>query len=568
MDYSETQRRISIIGILGGIALVTYIGRLYQKTVLEYGQTVQAAESQYAYRKEVDGLRGDIVVRSSDGTYFPLATNERRYQVVVIPNHVTGPEETANKLASILAISQDEIFEKINNKKFYIPPIKRRLDRITADRVASQKLNGVILQPELIRTYPEGPLASQVVGFVNFDGQGNYGIEGGYDDVLRGESGYQIGEKDNQDRPITLSDEVKAKPGATIILTLNRQIQFITEKFLQTAVEEFKTDEGTIIIVNTKTGQIVAMATKPDFNPNEFNTVKTEEQSRYNNAAIASVWEPGSIMKSIIMALALDKKLVEPDTKQEFGASVRVLNHTIYTAEKKAFGLETMTQVLENSDNVGMVWVSDKLGNESLYEGLKHFGFGESSKIDIKNSAGGSLPPIKQWNDLTRATISFGQGISVTPLQMVMAYAALANKGVEMQPYLVDEVFDDRGTLIKTEPKEVGRIVSEEASSKISVMLESVVQHGHGKRAGVDGYRIAGKTGTAQVAKPEGGYYDDRHIGSFVGYFPVSEPRYAMIVVLKNPKGVEFAESSAAPVFGKIAQWILSAEQVKPDKQP
>jgi cell division protein FtsI/penicillin-binding protein 2 len=225
-----------------------------------------------------------------------------------------------------------------------------------------------------------------------------------------------------------------------------------------------------------------------------------------------------------------------------------------------------MTQVLENSDNVAMVWVNNKLGNEQAFNGLKQFGFGTSPLINVSGSVTGNLPPLKDWNDITRATISFGQGISATPLQMVMAYAAMANKGILMQPYLVDEVFDDHGTLTKTQPTEVGRALSEEASTKIGAMLESVVEKGHGKRAAVPHYRIGGKTGTAQVAKPEGGYYDDRHIGSFAGYFPISNPRYAMIVVLKNPKGVEFAESSAAPVFGKIAEWIISAEQIPPDK--
>lgn len=566
MDFQEWQKRLSLIIVSVGLIALSLVGRLYQKTVIEHAETVQAAENQYAFRKEVVGRRGEIVIQIGESVYYPLATNERKYQVLAVPNNIRDPKDTAAKLSTILGISEQELREKIDNKKLYIPPLKRAVSREDADKIAALHLRGILLLPELDRIYPEQGLAAQLLGFVNAEGKGNYGIEGTYDSVLRGETGYQVGEKDNQGRLISLGDEVKARDGAMIVLSIDREIQHFVERALADAVKEFEADGGTVLIMNPKTGAIVAMASNPSFNPNTYNEVPSDKQSIYGNPAVASVWEPGSIMKPLVMALAIDKGLVEPDTTETFGASVRVLNHDIYTAEKKAFGTQTMTQVLENSDNVGMVWIANKLGNQDEYDGLGKFGFGKIPDLKLSSVTTGSLPNVKTWNDLTRATVSFGQGVSATPLQMVMAYSALANKGVAMQPYIVAQVRDDQGVLTETKPTPLGQVVSEETSWKLGLMLESVVLKGHGKRAQVPGYRVGGKTGTAQVPNPEGGYYDDRHIGSFAGYFPISDPQYAMLVKLDNPKNVKFAESSAGPTFGKIAAWILQNKQVKPDR--
>ncbi|HEY1074503.1 MAG TPA: penicillin-binding protein 2 [Patescibacteria group bacterium] len=566
MDFLEWQKRLSILLSVGGLILLSFTGRLYQKTVIEHGQTVEEAESQYAYRKEVEGQRGEIVVAQDDKSYFPLATNERRYQVLVVPKNIKDRKQTAEKLASLIGMTEQEVYDKINNDKLYIPPLKKRLTREVADRIAQLRLRGVVLLPELVRVYPEQTLAAQVLGFVNGEGKGNYGIEGALDLTLRGASGYQTGEKDSHGRLINVGDEVKAQDGSTVVLSIDREIQHYAEQALADAIKEYQADSGSVVIMNPKTGGIVALANAPTYNPNEFNKVASDQSAVYQNPSLSSVWEPGSIMKPIVMALAVDKGLVEPETQETFAASVKVLNHTIWTAEKKAFGLETMTQVLENSDNVGMVWIANKLGNNGEYDGLKQFGIGTAPDMNLSNVVGGFMPGLKNWNDLTRATISFGQGVSTTPLQMAIAYSALANKGVMMQPYLVEKVIDEKGVLTETQPKELGRVVSETTSEKLGRMLEAVVVNGHGKHAAVPGYRVGGKTGTAQVVKPEGGYYDDRHIGSFAGYFPLTDPQFVMVVKIDNPKATKFAESSAAPTFGRIANWILSYKQILPDK--
>lgn len=566
MNSKEWQQRLGFVFTVNVLVFVSVVSGLYQKSVIDHPQILGEAEKQYAYRKTTAGERGEVVVADSDKNYFPLATNEWRYQALVIPNRLADPSAAATALAPVLGLGRMDIFNKINNKKPYIPPLKRRLTLPEADQVAALRLDGVLLIPELVRYYPEQATAAHVLGFVNYDGNGSYGVEGAYDAIMKGASGYLVGEKDNQGRPISLGEEIKAKKGASLVLTIDRPIQEFVEKSLADAVKEFEADGGTAIVMQPSTGDIVALSNVPNFNPNTFNSVGTDQQGVFLNPAVSAVWEPGSIVKPLIMALAIEKKLFEPDTKGVFGASIQVLNHVIWTAEKKAFGEETMTQVLENSDNVAMVSVGDKLGNEAEYAGLKQFGFGNVPKLKLQGVISGVLPPVKNWNDLTRATLTFGQGMSATPLQMIMAYSALANKGVMMQPRLVSRIVDDKGDLAVTAPREVGRAVSEETSRKVIGMLESVVINGHGKRAAVPGYRIGGKTGTAQVANPAGGYFDDRHIGSFVGFFPASDPQYSVLVKLDNPKTVRFAESSAAPTFGKIAAWILHQKQIKPDK--
>ncbi len=565
MDVRLWSKRLSLALVIALLIGVSLVGRLYQKSILDHTSSVKAASSQYAFRQEVIGRRGDILFYDAAvDRFFPVAQNEKRYQVLVVPKNIKNKQKAATDLAKLLALDESKLLEVINSDKKYAPPIKRRLNRTEADKVADLKIEGVFIQPESVRIYPEQSLASQLVGFVNAEDKGNYGIEGTYDSILRGSSGYKIGEKDNKGHLISLEDEVAAKNGADIVLTIDRDIQHYVEQALAKSLETYQADSGSVVIVEPKTGAIIAMASLPSYNPNEFN--KVEDAAKFVNPAVASVWEPGSIAKPLVMALAIDKGLIEPDTKETFGASVKVLNHEIFTAEKKAFGEQTMTQVLENSDNVGMVWISNKLGNQDEYDGLKKFGIGQVPEIKLQNVVGGSLPGIKTWTDLARANMSFGHGFSSTPLQMALAYAALANDGKLMAPYVVSQVRDESGVLAKTEPKVVSQVVTPDTAHKLTDMLESVVIHGHAKRAGVAGFRVGGKTGTAQVPDPTGGYYEDRHIGSLAGYFPLSDPQYAMVVKLDQPKTVKFAESSAGPTFGDIAKWILLHKQIKPDK--
>ena len=243
---------------------------------------------------------------------------------------------------------------------------------------------------------------------------------------------------------------------------------------------------------------------------------------------------------------------------------VKVDSYEIHTSTNEAYGEETMTQVLENSDNVAMVWLSEKIGKEKMYEYIKNYGFGRKSGIELDNENAGKVDDMKNWSNTQRATIAFGQGITTTPLQMTTATNAIANKGKLMQPYIIEKAINSSDQEETTQPKEIASVISSETAAKVVGMMVSVVENGHGKKAAVEGYKVAGKTGTAQVPKPGGGYYPDRHIGSFVGFAPVSNPKFTMLVRLNNPKAVEWAESSAAQAFGEMARWLLDYFRVAP----
>lgn len=312
---------------------------------------------------------------------------------------------------------------------------------------------------------------------------------------------------------------------------------------------------------------ILAMANSPTYNNNEYELVKSEDNSVYKNSAIADIWEPGSIFKPIIMGIAMTEKLIEPSTEGVFSNMVSVTGYEIHTATDKAFGRETMTQVLENSDNVAMVWVGDKIGTDKMFEYMEKMKIDKKVGIDLDTESQGKLVERKNWRDVTRATTTFGQGFALTPLKMIQLYATLANGGKMVLPHIVDTIINDRGEEQKIETKELDQIFDKETTQKVTDMLVSVVEKGHGKKAGVPGYKIAGKTGTAQIPNPEGrGYLEDGHIGSFAGYFPANNPKYALLVKLDTPQTVKFAESSAAPTFGIIAQWLLNYEGILPDQ--
>lgn len=563
MNFQD-KKRINFLVVIFIIAGALLSWRLFQKQVLEHENYLAQAESQYIVKKDLPAMRGKIF--SSD--MFPLATNSRLYQVSAVPRYITKDKkwETAEKLAPLVDKTTSELFDLINNNKYYIPPLKKRLTEEEGQEIADLKLKGVLVTPGSVRSYPEGQLGAQILGFVDASANGRYGLEGFYNNELKGIGGEIFGERDTRGRVFDISNQIEPRNGSDFVLTLDRNIQYKAEAILTEAVEKYSADSGSIIIMEPKTGKILAMANAPTFDPNNFNKVPTEEQSVFNNPAINNAWEPGSIFKPLIMAAAIQEGKVQPDTKNTFGACVKVDSYEICTSTGKAYGEETMTQVLENSDNVAMVWVSELLGKDLMYKYLKDFGFGHQTGVELDTESAGKVDEAKHWSNSERATMAFGQGLTATPLQMVMAISAIANRGKLMRPYIVDKVINFDGKEEIRNPKEINQVISAETAAKVTGMMVSVVDYGHGKKAGVAGYKVAGKTGTAQVPRPGGGYYTDRHIGSFVGFAPAADPRFAMIIRLDNPQAVEWAESSAAPAFGEMAKWLLTYFEIPPSQ--
>lgn len=563
MNNQGWRKRIQVLTI---IFLVITFGlgyRLFQKQILEHASYLALAENQYIVKKDLPAVRGKIYFSDM----FPAATNSRLYQVIAAPRQIKDKNEIASQLAPLLGIPAKEIFENINNDKYYVPPLKHRLTEEEGQKIADLKLKGITIIPESIRLYPEGQLASQVMGFVDAGGEGQYGLEGYYNNELKGIGGEVYGEKDTKGRLFDVASQLEPRNGSDFILTVNHDIQYKAEAVLADAVKKYEADSGTLLISEPKTGKILAMANVPTYDPNNFNKVPREEQQVFNNDAINNAWEPGSVFKPLIMAAAINEGKVEPDTEGVFSNMVVVNGYEIHTSTDQAYGRETMTQVLENSDNVAMVWVSEQLGKDSMYKYLKDFGFGRKSGIELDTENPGEVKDQKTWSDALRATTAFGQGLTVTPTQILNAISSIANGGVLMQPYVVDKIIDYAGKEDQRKPKEVNRVLKEDTAKKLIEMMVSVVENGHGKKAAVAGYKIAGKTGTAQVPKPGGGYYTDRHIGSFAGFAPADDPKFAIIVRLNNPKNVEWAESSAAPTFGEMADWLFKYFGVQPENQ-
>lgn len=560
MNREEWKTRIQVlVGV--SLVLTLILGyRFFQKQIMERGNYLVQAAEQYIVKKDLPAMRGKIYFSDM----FPAATNTRLYQVLVVPKQVIEKEQVAEKLATILDLEEKDIFEKINNEKYYVPPLKHRLSEEEGQKIVNLKLKGVVIVPESIRLYPEGQLASQVLGFVDANGEGKYGLEGYFNDQLKGIGGEIYGEKDTKGRVFDINSQLSARNGTDYVLTLNHDIQYKTEEVLKNSVEKYQADSGNIIIMEPKTGRILAMANFPTYDPNLYNKVPQDNQKVFNNDAVSAPWEPGSVFKPLIMAAAINDGKVQPDTENVFGSSVTINGYNIHTSTNQAYGRESMTKVLENSDNVAMTWVAGLLGKETMYKYLQDYGFGRKTGIELDNETPGDLKEPKKWSDVQQATISFGQGITATPLQLLNATSAIANQGKLMQAYIVDKTVDYSGKEDQRKSKEITQTITADTANKVKDMMVSVVVNGHGKKAAVEGYKVAGKTGTAQVPKPGGGYYDNRHVGSFVGFAPADNPKFAMIVKLDNPKNVDWAESSAAPTFGEMAKWLLTYMGVAP----
>lgn len=567
---SNEQKRFRRIWILFLVLGAIFLVRLFQRQVVLHDQYAALANKQYYTRIEQEAKRGDILIHDRDNTnlveeaengLFSVATNLELFNVTAVPRHIENKDEVAKNLAGVLEMSEAEVFDQINKDKWYIPPIKKRVSKEVADKVADMNLSGVYLEGQYFRFYPENSFLSHLLGFVNYNGDGEYGVEQYYDGILKGEGGTLKGIKDNLGRVIKVEESEPGRDGSSVVLTIDRSIQYMAEKKLKEGLERYDAEKGSIIIANPKTGGILAMASSPGFDPNQFNEVATENQDVFINPVTSMNWEPGSIFKPFIVSAAISDKLVDPESKPDepFGNMVSVDGYEIHNALDKPYGFETVTQILENSDNIGMIWIANKLGNDLMGDFLLKLGFGEKTGIDISGEASGQIGNYKKWRDVNRATIAFGQGISSTPIQIIQGYCTIANKGKEVGLHVLDRVIEKGSKEKVFDQVEEKEIMSEQDAAMVSQMLVSVVENGHGKKAAVSGYKVAGKTGTAQIPKSSGGYEEDQHIGSFAGFAPVEDPQFVMLVKLDKPSNVKWAEESAAPIFGEIADWLLNS---------
>lgn len=559
------QSRVIILRGLTIVVSLLVIGRLFQVSVIDHAKAVQSAKNQYSVKKTLQAKRGKIYLRDLNGGLdFPVALNIDSYSVIADPLLINDPTAFAGALAPTIETPIEEVRDKVSDKKKRYVVLKKKLSKEQADKVEKLNLRGLTLENAPARLYPENNLAAQTIGFVDAEANGKYGIEAFFNEDLKGYDGSLVGEKDAKRRIIATGKTAKPKDGTNIVLTIDHSLQYIVESKLREAIQKYEAEAGSVVVLDVKTGAVLAMANEPSFDLNKYNEVPSEQVKIYGNAAVSNSWEPGSIFKTFTLASGMDMGLFEPETETDLACSVKVDGYEIHNAEDKCYGKANVIKILADSINIGTIWAADKIGNDKLYEYIHNFGFDAKTGIEQQPEASGKVLPLKQWHDVNRATYSFGQGITATPIQMAAAYASIGNKGKLMKPYLVAKRTEADGREIVTQPKEVRQVIKPETAEKTTRLLRAVVTDGHGKKAAVPGYQVAGKTGTAQVVGENGKYEENQHIGSFAGFFPSNDPKFAMVVKLDKPKAVEFAESSAAPTFGEIAKWLLHYAKVPP----
>ena len=546
------------------VGLIGY--RLVSVQVLRSGEFEQRAVDERLQDEALPARRGEIY----DARGLRLAANVPANRVSAIVDQVTDKHGAAEQLAPLIGRSAQDIEDALNQPAVEWVTLARQLDPDAAAAVRELNLAGIVFEAEPSRTYPFGALASQVLGFTNNDLQGVYGVEGEYNQIIGGQPGKLVGERDGQGNVIGLSPSVWDAPrdGSAVTLTLDTAVQQIIEDVLQKTVTAHQALGGTIIVQDPSTGAILGMASLPSFDPN--NRAAVSDASVYNNPAISSVYEPGSTFKTIVMSIGIDDGVVTPDTihNDAPGYVVTADGQYITNNEGHTWGNETMWQVLERSTNLGAIFVAGKIGRERFYERLKEFGIGAPTGVDLQGEADGivCMPSTSGcWNDTLFYTNPFGQGIAVTPLQLVNAVSAIINGGKLMRPYAVARISGPDGQPPQeTQPQVVRQVISEQSSATMRAMLEAVVDSGTGTFAAIPGYRIGVKTGTAQIPAPDGGYIPNATIASIVGFGPVENPRFTVLVKIDWPKDSPWGETVAGPAVAEVLQRLFQLYGIAP----
>jgi stage V sporulation protein D (sporulation-specific penicillin-binding protein) len=545
------RKRIATLFFLFIIGFLVLSGRLV------WVQFVKGAE---LTEKAIQNRMRDIPVESKRGIIYDRNGNELAISIsadsiYVIPAELkrSGQEkEVAAQLAGILEMDEDSIYKRITQNSSF-EWIKRQAEPEKSQKIRGLDLPGIGMTEESRRYYPKGTLASHILGISGIDNTGLEGIDQYYNDLVGGTKGRIIIEHDAANRPIPEATHKYIAPidGANLVLTIDETIQYITERELDKMFKERNAKSAAAIVMDPNTGEILAMASRPDFDPNNYNDYPAANR---RNFAINDVYEPGSTMKITTASMALEEKVITPESHLFCPGHVKVGKETIGCSGDKAHGDQTFTKVVENSCNVGFVKVGLEVGLDTYFKYIKAFGFGQVTGIDLPGEATGILVNPKNAKQIDLATMSMGQANAVTPIQLVTAASVVANGGNLIKPHLVKQVIDNEGQVIKNnEPQIVRRVISAETAATLAGILEGVVTDGTGKNAYIEGYRVAGKTGTAQKVAPTGGYMSSEYVASFLGFAPADKPQLACIVVVDAPQGYPYYGGwVAAPPFREI----------------
>ncbi len=551
--------RINLVLIVFLLFAGLVLNRLFFLQVIKRGFYQSQALGQQTRLEEFEAARGEIFFKNKEKS---LAINKDRWRVYVEAREIEKEGLTSQKLSEVLEEDKETILSKIKEGKYYTI-IKNDLKREEVRKIENLNLPGVKLETYPGRYYPQKELASHIIGFLGGDKKGQYGIEGYYDKILRGEEGFKEEKTGILKYFFDSSDDSEIQEGKDIYLTIDYNIQFKAESLLREAKENLDIESGQIIVMNPNSGEIIALANFPNFDPNYYSEQKN--LGIFQNGAIQKLFEPGSAFKPITMAIAIEEGKVTPETTYKDVGYVKVGVETIYNYDRRVWGQSTMTEVLEKSINTGAVFVQQKVPHHVFIEYIDKLGLSEKTGIELQGEVNPSNRSLRSGRDINFATASFGQGINMTPIQFIKVFSAVINGGKLIQPYLVEKIIDDKGNQKKKEPNILREVFSQKTSSQLSTMLISVVEDGFGKAAKIPGYYIGGKTGTAQVAyENKEGYYPNKTIQSFIGFAPALNPQFLILVKLNNPK-TKTAEYSAVPLFQRLAKYIIDYWQIPPD---
>lgn len=554
--------RVWAIYIFFILVFAAILVRLFSMQIINGDSWRKAADLQHYVEMNLPAQRGNI----EDISNSPLAINEPVYLAYAEPKNIKDSQSFSRQVSQVLNLESQDVLRLITEKNRLWVPLTRKLSNDTVDALKTLKLEGLGFEPESKRFYPEASMAAHLLGFVGSDQNGNdqgyFGLEGYYDRELKGKGGMLLQEKDVNGAPIIVGENkrIDAQDGSTLVLWLDRSVQRIVEQKLADGISKYGAKSGTITVMDPKTGGIVAMASYPAYDPGNYNSFPKEN---YPNPVVEASYEPGSTFKVLIMSAGINENFVTADTKMDESGPVKIGEYSIKTWNNQYHGIISMTDVLTQSSNVGMVFVARKLGLPKMLTYIHNYGFGEPTGIDLEEESSPYLRADKDWKEIDQATSSFGQGIAVTPIQMVRAVSAIANNGWLMQPEMVKEIIDSRGKTVPIKPKRIRQVISPQTAKTVTEMMVASVENGEAKFARIKGYRVAGKTGTAQI--PIAGHYDDtKTIASFVGFAPADDPKFVMLVTLQEPSSSQWGSETAAPLFFSIAQDLFNYYGIGP----
>ena len=566
MFYNEKHIRIRIVFIFITIVLLIIVLKVFYIQVFQYNKLNSLASDLWSRNLPIKASRGKILDRNGK----VLADNITTTSLYLVPNQIVNKEEVATRLSEILQISYDDMYKHITKKTSLerVHPEGRQLSFEIADKINELHYDGVYLLKESKRYYPYGKLLSQTLGFVGIDNQGLSGLELKYDDYLTGIDGSIKYYSDAKGNRLEKAEEYKdSKSGLDISLTIDLSLQQAVERELDNVIYKYDADNALAIAMDPKSGEILAMSSRPNFNPNDYKSTSTEILNR--NLPIWMTYEPGSTMKITTLAASLNEGIVNlfKDSFYDKG-SIEVDGAKLHCWKSGGHGQETYLQVVENSCNPGFVNLGLKLGKERLFDYIKRFGYGEKTGVDLIGEENGIIFNIDKIGNVELATTAFGQGISVTPIQQVRGVSAAVNGGILYRPYILKNIYDSnsKSLIVESKKEEIRQVISKETSDMVKFALESVVANGTGRNAYIENYRVGGKTGTAQKVN-NGHYMSGNYIVSFIGFMPADDPDIVLYVAIDHPKGVvQYGGTVAAPVAKSILESYISIKNIEPSK--